>query len=242
MMSFFSKLKMSKSGNSKETESSLYELVNQMGYPKDVAESELKKCNNDLSLAKKRLVEKYGNSSSSMPPAYSNEPPPPYSEKATEPVASSNVLLYVKQEKTDLLKDLQTSFPQQEERCCSCFDIICPDPDEGFTGESVWQGQKAYHTECYLKNKGPRCEHCCFALIAFPSKGLSGRWGIYSGKKYHEECYTLYAGPRCSSCCDVIAPNPDEGYSGRCQEDNNKLYHEECFTKKNLAEYKAKYS
>ena len=101
---------------------------------------------------------------------------------------------------------------------------------------------KAYHSECYLKSKGPKCEHCCFALIAFPDKGLSGRWGVYNGCKYHEECYMQYAGPRCSACFDVISFNPENGYSGKWIDDGNKQYHEECYKKKIFVEMRAKHS
>ena len=101
---------------------------------------------------------------------------------------------------------------------------------------------KAYHSECYLKSKGPKCEHCCFALIAFPDKGLSGRCGVYNGCKYHEECYMQYAGPRCSACFDVITFNPENGFSGKWIDDGNKQYHEECYKKKIFVEMRAKHS
>lgn len=101
---------------------------------------------------------------------------------------------------------------------------------------------QAYHSECYLKSKGPKCEHCCFALIAFPEKGLSGSWGVYNGCKYHEECYIQYAGPRCSACFDVIRVDPENGFSGKWINDGNKQFHEECYKKKMFVEMRAKHS
>ncbi|XP_031571608.1 uncharacterized protein LOC116305772 [Actinia tenebrosa] len=226
----------------KARESALNDLVLNFGFPKEQADKVLTECHNNVDHARERLCKMYGKSPASGPSCVPpNEPPPPYSECASSPI--SNPPLYISQEKEALLKNVEERFPvDTEERCSSCFDPIKPDPEEGFSGKMIWQGTKAYHSECYMKSKGPKCEHCCFALIAHPSKGLSGEWGIYDNKKYHEECYRQFAGPRCSSCCDVIAPNSEEGFTGRWIEDHNKIYHEECFAKKNFVEARAKYS
>lgn len=242
--------KLFKPGGS-DSENTLTTLINETGAPKELAEKVLRECNGDLALARQKLRghnssmaaakdEKVPTSSSSYADA-----PPPYSEAVEGAMASPTPLPppYITQEKDTLLGELKAVFPDHaDERCCACFDPIRPDKSEGFSGEMIWQGLKAYHSECYLKSKGPKCEHCCFALIAFPEKGLSGSWGVYNGCKYHEECYNQYAGPRCSACFDVIRVDPENGFSGKWINDGNKQFHEECYKKKMFVEMRAKHS
>ncbi|XP_074620506.1 uncharacterized protein LOC141879224 [Acropora palmata] len=241
----------------REFESSLSKLISETGISRQEAEKILRQCNGDLKLAKQQaqagvlgqtsrsIAGKNGELPSSSAGSYSDAPPP-YSE-TVEGAMSLPVSLpppYVSQEKQSLLGELKAVFSSDnvEERCCACFDRIQPDKDEGFSGEVIWQGLKAYHAECFLKARGPKCEHCCFALIAFPEKGLSGKWGIYNGCKYHEECYLQYAGPRCSTCFDVINVDPENGFSGKWVNESNKQFHEECYKKKLYVEMRAKHS
>lgn len=238
----------------KDFESRLLKLTNDTGVSRQQAEIVLRECNGDVELAKQRILAKSSPLSSTSLAAKAEVPsssniypdaPPPYSEtvEGAMSVPTAFPPPYVSQDKDVLLGELKAVFPSDtEERCCACFDRIQPDKSEGFSGEMIWQGLKAYHSECYLKSKGPKCEHCCFALIAFPEKGLSGRWGIYNGCKYHEECYVQYAGPRCSACFDVINVDPENGFSGKWVNDGNKQFHEECYKKKIFVEMRAKHS
>ncbi|XP_068703486.1 uncharacterized protein [Montipora foliosa] len=237
----------------KEFESKLSKLISETGISRQEAEKVLRDCNGDEALAKEKVqARSLAQPSTSMAAEASStsrlypDAPPPYSETVEGAVGLPTFLPppYVSQDKGSLLGELKAVFANDtvEERCCTCFDVIEPDKEEGFSGEMVWQGLKAYHAECYLKTKGPKCEHCCFALIPFPNKGLSGRWGIYNGCKYHEECYIQYAGPRCSTCFDVINVDPENGFSGKWISDSNKQFHEECYQKKIYVEMRAKHS
>lgn len=138
----------------KEFESTLLKLTSETGAPREVAEKVLRECNGDLTVAKQKLQGQHSTSMASKgaekaPSSSSSSPytdaPPSYSEAIEGAMALPTPLPppYVSQEKDSLLGELKAVFPDHDdERCCTCFDPIRPDKEEGFSGEMIWQGLK----------------------------------------------------------------------------------------------------